>query len=132
MPYRKQKLEQQIRRLVSEVLIKEIKDPRIGFVTITGVEINADFSLARIGVSILGDAREMRKSLEGLVSARGFIQSKVGKAMNLRHTPKFEFYPDASVAEGVRMVDLLNSLEKDQAPAESDENGEEKLPDGER
>ncbi len=126
MAYRKEKLEEQIRRLVSEVLIKDIKDPRIGFVTLTGVELNADYSVARIGVSVLGDAREMRRSLEGLASARGYLQSRVGKAMGLRHTPKFDFYPDSSVAEGARMVNLLNSLEKQENREESpdDEDGD--------
>ncbi|MBN1531121.1 MAG: 30S ribosome-binding factor RbfA [Spirochaetes bacterium] len=113
MAYRKEKLEEQIKRLVSEILIRDIKDPRIGFVTLTGVELNADYSVASIGVSVLGDERELRRSLEGLESARGYIQSRVGKAMRLRHTPKFDFFPDSSIAEGVRMVGLLDSLESE-------------------
>jgi ribosome-binding factor A len=120
MHYRKQRLEEQIRRLVSELLIRDIKDPRIGFITITGVEISQDYAHARIGVSMLGDAREMRKSLEGLESARGYMQSRVGKAMRLRHTPRFEFYADPSVAEGVRMVELLSDLEKRESKDDPD------------
>lgn len=131
MSYRKEKLEEQIKRLVSELIIRELKDPRVGFITITSVAISDDYGSARIGVSVLGDAREMRKSMEGLNSACGFIQSRVGKAMRLRHTPRFEFFPDASIAEGVRMVDLLNKLEDESAPGgdtgtdETDGDGEE-------
>jgi ribosome-binding factor A len=137
MAYRKEKLEEQIKRLVSEILIKDIKDPRIGFVTLTGVKLSADYSAASIGVSVLGDEREMRRSLEGLESARGYIQSRVGKAMRLRHTPKFDFFQDSSIAEGVRMVGLLNTLESESAheeagaagPANDDEpNRDEETP----
>lgn len=120
--YKKERLEEQIRRLVSELLIKDIKDPRIGFVTITGVEMSKDYSLARVGISILGTAREMRMSLEGLESARGYIQHRVGKSLKVRVIPRIEFYPDGSVAEGVDMVDLIDSV----APEDrDDEDGDE-------
>jgi ribosome-binding factor A len=128
MAYRKEKLEKQMLRLVSELLIREIKDPRIGFVTITGIQLNHDFSVARIGVSILGNAKDMKKSLEGLQSASGFIQSRVSKAMRMRLTPRFEFYPDSSIADGVRMVGMLNTLEEKEAaekPADVPEDDED-------
>jgi ribosome-binding factor A len=112
MSYRKQKLEGQIKRIVSELLIKEIKDPRIGFTTITAVELSKDLSTANIGISVLGNARDIRKTHEGLNSARPYIQHRVGKSLNIRVTPKLNFYLDSSIAEGVRMVHLLNSLEQ--------------------
>jgi ribosome-binding factor A len=112
MSYRKQKLEEQIRRIVSELLIREIKDPRIGFATITGVELDKDYSTAKIGVSVLGDPRDLRKTLEGLQSAAPYIQHRVGKSLSIRVTPKISFYLDSSIAEGTRMVSLLNRLEE--------------------
>jgi ribosome-binding factor A len=112
MSYRKQKLEEQIRRIVSELLIREIKDPRIGFATITGVELDKDYSTAKIGVSVLGDPHDLRKTLEGLQSATPYIQHRVGKSLGIRVTPKISFYLDSSIAEGTRMVGLLNSLEE--------------------
>ena len=130
MGYRKEKLEGQIRRLVSELMIKELKDPRIGFVTITSVVLNRDFTEAKVGVSVLGTPRELRKSLEGLRSAEHFIQHKVGKALGIRTMPKIIFFLDSSVAEGIRMVGLLDDLEKQEnkdedSPSEDDREGKE-------
>ena len=111
MAYRKDKLEELIRRVVSELLIKEIKDPRIGFVTVTEVTLNRDFSEAEIGISVLGNPRERRKTLEGVRSAAGYLQHMVGKNIRMRHIPKLKFVLDASVSEGVRMVDLIDNLD---------------------
>ena len=110
MAYRKDKLAEQIRRLVSEVIINEIKDPRIGFVSITKVEISKDFSIAKIGISVLGNPKEKRKSIEGLQSASGFVQHKVSKAMAIKHVPKLHFVLDSSVADAVEMVGFINTL----------------------
>lgn len=112
MSYRKEKLEEQIRRIVSELLIREIKDPRIGFATITGVELARDYTTARIGVSVLGEPRDLRKTLEGIQSATPFIQHRLGKSLGIRVTPRISFYLDSSIAEGTRMVNLLNNLEE--------------------
>lgn len=117
MAYRKEKMEEQIRRLVSEVLIKEIKDPRIGFVSVTSVSLKNDYSEARVGLSVLGNPRDIRKTWEGIHSAVGFIQHKIGKALHIRHTPRIEFFLDSSVADGVRMVELLNELEETEKKA---------------
>jgi len=113
MSYRREKLEEQIKRIVSELLVKgEIKDPRIGFATLTGVELARDYSTAKIGISVLGDPRDIRKTLEGLKSATPYIQHRVGKSLGIRITPKISFFLDSSLVEGVNMVDLLNRLEE--------------------
>ncbi|MBN2078109.1 MAG: 30S ribosome-binding factor RbfA [Spirochaetes bacterium] len=111
MGYRKERLEEQIKRTVSELLIREIKDPRIGFATVTGVELSKDYSEAKIGISVLGDPRDVRKSIEGLRSATPYIQHRLGKSMSLRITPRISFFLDTSVAEGVRMVEMIDGLE---------------------
>jgi ribosome-binding factor A len=80
MAYRKEKLEELIKRSVSDFLLTEIKDPRIGFVTVTRVELTKDYSIARVGISVLGNPREIRKSYEGLKSAAGFVQHHLVKA----------------------------------------------------
>ena len=113
MAYRKEKLEELIRRVVSELIIKDIKDPRIGFVTITGVDLSKDFSVAKIGISIIGTPRDLRKTLEGLNSAIGYIQHKVGKSIRIKSIPRIEFFLDASVSQGVEMVNLIDSLNED-------------------
>ncbi len=111
MGYRKERLEEQIKRTVSELLIREIKDPRIGFATVTGVELSKDYSEARIGISVLGEPRDVRKSIEGIRSATPYIQHRLGKGLSLRNTPRVSFFLDSSVAEGVRMVELIDRLE---------------------
>lgn len=119
MAYRKEKLEELIKRVVSELLIKDIKDPRIGFATITGVDLSKDYSVARIGISVIGTPRDIRKTLEGLNSAVGYIQHKVGKSIRVKSTPKIEFFLDASVADGAEMISLIESLNEEN---NSDEN----------
>ena len=129
MAYRKEKIEELIHRVVSDVLLKEIKDPRIGFVTVTKVELSKDYSYAKVGISVLGNAREMRKSLEGLKSSVGFIQHRVGKELGMRQTPRIQFELDPSMAEGIRMAGIIDNLdgvrEDDKDNSDSDETPEE-------
>ena len=120
MAYRREKLEEQIKRLLSELLMKEVKDPRIGFTTFTGVELNRDMSIARVGVSVFGTPRELRRTLEGLGSARNYLQIRISKLLHIRHAPKIEFFADSSVSEGVRMVNLIDGIVEN----DSEENGE--------
>jgi len=110
MKYRKDRLEELIKRIVSDIIFREVKDPRIGFITVTGVELNKDFSEARIGVSILGDSTEVRKSMEGIRSSSGFVQRLLGKELKIRNLPSVYFYLDKSVEEGVNMVNKINNL----------------------
>jgi ribosome-binding factor A len=135
MSYRKEKLEEQIKRIISELLIREIKDPRIGFATITGVELAKDFSTAKVGISVLGNPRDIRKTLEGIRSATPYIQHRVGKALGIRITPKLTFFPDSSIAESTEMVNLLNKLEeserKKDEPLEIEEHHAADEPDDE-
>jgi ribosome-binding factor A len=121
MAYRKEKLEEQIKRLISELIIKEIKDPRIGFVSLTGVSLSNDKKSARVGISVIGSNKERRSTFEGLKSATGFIQYRVGKAIKLRNTPKITFFLDNSISEAVDMVNFLENL-VDEEEAGDDEN----------
>ncbi|MCU0846552.1 MAG: 30S ribosome-binding factor RbfA [Spirochaetes bacterium] len=126
MAYRKEKIEELIKRIVAELLIKDIKDPRIGFASITGVKLSGDKTLARIGISVMGDPRDLRKTMEGIKSAQGYIQHRVGKELRMRIMPRIEFFMDSSVADAVEMVDLLNRLEKSECQTEGntdDKNG---------
>jgi ribosome-binding factor A len=127
MKYRKDRLEELIKRIVSEIIMRELKDPRIGFVTITGVELNKDYSEAKIGVSILGSSTDVRKSMEGVRSSSGFVQKLLGKELKIRNLPRVYFYLDKSVEEGVDMVNKINNLpgvvdSKDDEDVSADEN----------
>jgi len=112
--YRKQKLEAQIQRIVGDVLLTEIKDPRVGFVSVTGVNMSKDDSYADVMVSVIGDDKDVKKSLMGLESARKYIQYRVGKSIQLRVLPQIRFHIDTSIKEGVEMVARLEQIQKDQ------------------
>jgi len=125
MKYRKDRLEEMIRRIVSDIIFKEVKDPRIGFVTVTDVELTKDFSEARIGVSILGSSVEVRKSMEGIRSSSGYIQKLLGKELKIRTVPRVYFYLDKSIEQGVLMVDKIEKLTESIKDSEESPEGEE-------
>ena len=136
MKYRKDRLEELIKRIVAEIIMRELKDPRIGFVTITGVELNKDYTEAKIGVSILGSSTDVRKSMEGIRSSSGFVQKLLGKELKIRNLPRVYFYLDKSVEEGVDMVNMINNLpgvidSKDSKEEELKKEDEDSNSDGE-
>jgi len=97
--------------------VGDLKDPRIGFVTVTGVETSPDLRHAKVFVSVLGNERKREQSLEGLTSAHGVLQSILASELRMKRTPQLTFEYDPTVAEGVRMSQLIDEL----AP---DDNGE--------
>ena len=112
MSHRKEKLEEHIKRIVADLIIRDIKDPRVGFVTVTGVELSNDKKSAKIGVSILGDNKERRKAFEGLKSASSYLQHRVGQVLTVRNTPKIIFFLDSSLSDGADMIHFLEGLDK--------------------
>ncbi|HNU92726.1 MAG TPA: 30S ribosome-binding factor RbfA [Spirochaetota bacterium] len=109
--HRRERLEELIKRVVADALLSEIKDPRIGFVSVVRVKLARDYSVADVFVSVLGDDTAKRKSMAGLESARSYVQFLVGKGIQLRTTPRLVFHLDTSVEEGVRMVQVIEKLE---------------------
>ena len=102
---------------VKEVLsegIGELKDPRIGFVTITGVRTAPDLRHARVFVSVLGSERKREKSLAGLAAAHGVLQARLARELRLKRTPQLAFEYDPSVERGVRMTQLIDELAGDE------------------
>ena len=98
-----------LRQVLSEALL-ELKDPRIGFVTVTGVETSPDLRNARVFVSVLGSERKREKSLAALKAAHGVLQARVSRELRLKRTPLLAFEYDPSVAHGVRMSQLIDEL----------------------
>lgn len=94
---RVEKLQELIKQEMSKMLLKEIKDPRIGFVTVTDVEMTSNLREAKIFVSILGGDDKIQESLEGLKSALGFIRREIGKRIRMRYVPKISFDLDTSL-----------------------------------
>ncbi len=112
MSYRPERLAEAIKKEVSDMLFQqEIKDPRVGFVTITAVEVSPDLRAAKIYASVLGSPEEQKATMEALRRAQGFIRSELGKRIRLRHTPEISFKLDTSIARGVRVTRLLKEIE---------------------
>lgn len=109
--HRRERLEELIKRVVADALLSEIKDPRIGFVSVVRVKLAKDYSVADVFVSVLGDSTAKKKSMAGLESARNYVQFLVGKGIQLRTTPRLVFHLDTSVEEGVRMVGVIEKLD---------------------
>lgn len=90
--------------------LPELKDPRIGFVTVTGVEATTDFAQATVFVSVLGSERERERTLEGLRAAHGVLQGRVARELHLRRTPVLAFAYDPAVERGVRLTRMIDEL----------------------
>ncbi|MBE3575944.1 MAG: 30S ribosome-binding factor RbfA [Firmicutes bacterium] len=112
-PARIQRLQEQLKVEISDILRKEVKDPRIGFVSITGVEISGDLRHVKVFVSVMGGPEEQAQSMAGLEAATGFIRSEVGQRIRLRYTPEIVFKLDQSIERGARVMELLDHLKEE-------------------
>jgi ribosome-binding factor A len=101
-----------VRQVLSEAL-PELKDPRIGFVTVTGVETSPDLRHAQVYVSVLGSEAKREKTLAGLEAAHGVLQARIARELRLKRTPQLTFEYDPSVERGVRMSRLIDELAPD-------------------
>jgi ribosome-binding factor A len=113
MSDRMRRVNESVRQVLSEALL-ELKDPRIGFVTVTGVETSSDLRHARVFVSVLGSEKKRKKSLEGLAAAHGVLQSHLARELRMKRTPTLAFEYDPTVEEGVRMSKLIDGLVHDE------------------
>jgi ribosome-binding factor A len=118
MSERMRRVNESVRQVLAEALL-ELKDPRIGLVTVTGVDTSPDLRQATVFVSVLGSRRKRRTSLAGLEAAHGVLQSRLGRELRLKRTPQLTFEYDPSVERGVRMTRLIDELAPD------DDDGDE-------
>lgn len=102
-----------IKREMSDIIANEIKDPRLGFVTVTGVDLSDDLRYAKIFVSIFGEGDKRKETLKCLHSAKGFIRREIGTRLRLRYCPDFDFKVDDSIAYGDKIDRLLNQISKE-------------------
>ena len=105
---RMRRVDEAVREVLSDVLTHELKDPRVGFVTVTDVKTSPDLSHARVYVSVLGDAEAVSASLEGLRSAQGFLQGRIGGELRLKHTPTLTFFHDDTAERAQRLERLMD------------------------
>jgi ribosome-binding factor A len=109
MTERMRRVNESIREVLAASVL-ELKDPRIGFVTVTGVETSPDLRHARVFVSVLGSETKRERSLEGLAAAHGVLQARLARELRLKRTPQLAFEYDPSVERGVRMTQLIDEL----------------------
>ncbi|AST97554.1 30S ribosome-binding factor RbfA [Shouchella clausii] len=103
---------EQMKKELSDILIRDIKDPRVRFVTVTGVDVTGDLQQATAFITVLGDDEERKATLAGLEKAKGFIRTELGKRIRLRKTPELSFSFDESIQYGNRIESLLRDLNK--------------------
>jgi ribosome-binding factor A len=104
-----------VREVLSEA-VNELKDPRIGFVTVTGVKTSSDLRHAVVFVSVLGSERKREKSIQGLQAAHGLLQGRIARELRMKRTPQLTFEYDPTVERGVRMTQLIDELAPDTDP----------------
>ncbi|HEY8426545.1 MAG TPA: 30S ribosome-binding factor RbfA [Limnochordales bacterium] len=117
---RVQRLREEYRREISDIL-RRMKDPRLGFVTVTDVDVSEDLRHVKVYVSVLGTEEDRRRTLEVLEQARGYVRTEAGQRIRLRHTPEITFRFDPSVERGARVMTILQQLRREQAAKAEDE-----------
>ncbi|MFN2612372.1 MAG: 30S ribosome-binding factor RbfA [Solirubrobacterales bacterium] len=104
---RMRRVNELIREVVGAAISTDLKDPRIGFVTVTSVETSPDLQSARVYVSVLGEQAQREASLEGLASAHGVLQARLGRELRMKRTPTLTFHYDDTIEKGIRVSKLL-------------------------
>jgi len=117
---RSEKVADLIQREVSEMLVRSIKDPRIGFVTITKVTVSEDCRFAKVYFSVAGTLAERESSGKGLESAKGYVRKELGRRLRLRYTPEIVFQFDPSIEYAIHMEEVIRNIHRGEEP-----NGEE-------
>ncbi len=110
--FRSQRVGDLLKADISDILRTRIKDPRIGFITVTDVVMTPDLRMAKVYVSVLGDDNQRKNTLRGLESARTFIQNELGPRLSLRFMPELRFYIDTSLEYGARIETLINQIHR--------------------
>ena len=103
-----------IRQVIAHALTREVRDPRVGFVTVTGVQVTNDLSHARISVTVPGDETEKERALQGLQSAAGFLRTRAARALTTRTVPELHFELDRGLEHAARIEELLESIRREE------------------
>jgi ribosome-binding factor A len=115
MSRRIDRVEKACREELSEILQREVKDPRVGFVTITKVKVTPDLRHAKVYVSIMGNEEEVENSIAGLESAKGYLRSHLGKHLRLKFLPELEFLRERIAEEALRLNEIMRQVKEDVA-----------------
>lgn len=110
---RPEQVAETLRQVIADALAREVRDPRVGFVTVTGVQVTNDLSHARVLVSVPGDESERGRALQGLQSAAGFLRTRAARALTTRTVPELHFELDQGLAHAARIDQLLQEIRRE-------------------
>jgi len=110
---RPERVQEALRQEISKIVQNELKDPRLGFLTITGVEITRDLRHAKVFFSTLGEMKDKRLALKGLNNAKGYIKGLISDRVKLRYMPQIEFKIDEALDRGQKIHDILEKIKKE-------------------
>lgn len=113
MSMRANRVGEQMKKELGDIISRKLKDPRIGFLTVTDVRVSGDLQIAKVYISVLGGEKKKEEALKGLEKAKGFIRSEISDRIRLRKTPELEFEFDESIEYGNRIETLIHELHSD-------------------
>ncbi|HEY0601623.1 MAG TPA: 30S ribosome-binding factor RbfA [Herpetosiphonaceae bacterium] len=113
MSKRTEQIGDEIQRILGEVIQSEVKDPRVGFVTVTGVTMTPDLLRANVRISVLGDDQERKTTMQALERAKGFLRRRVAEELSLRQTPELKLHLDTSLDHALRIGELLHQIDEE-------------------
>lgn len=115
---RMQRLDELLRQEVARLIAEEVKDPRVGFVTVMDARVSPDLRHARVYVSVLGDELEKRHAVEALQRAGGFLRGRLGRVLVMKYLPELRFELDRSLEKASRIEEILNRVRPEEGPPE--------------
>ncbi|KIY21499.1 MULTISPECIES: 30S ribosome-binding factor RbfA [Mesobacillus] len=121
MGHRVNRVGEQMKKELGDIISRKIKDPRVGFVTVTDVQVTGDLQQAKVYISVLGDEQQREDSLKGLAKAKGFIRTEIGQRIRLRKTPELIFEFDETMAYGNRINSLIHELHREEQLGEEEQ-----------
>ena len=110
---RPEQMAETLRQVITDSLAREVRDPRVGFVTVTAVLVSGDLSHARVMVSVPGEEAEKTRAIEGLESAAGFLRSRAARSLTTRSVPELHFELDRGLEHAARINELLNTMKRE-------------------
>jgi ribosome-binding factor A len=111
---RPEQVAETLRQVITDALAREVRDPRVGFVTVTGLLVTNDLSHARVMVSVPGEELDKERALEGLQSAAGFLRTRAARALTTRSVPELHFELDRGLEHAARISELLNDIRREE------------------
>ncbi|SHF23616.1 30S ribosome-binding factor RbfA [Desulforamulus putei] len=112
MSHRPERIAEAIKKETADILRNDIKDPRVGFVTITGVEVTRDLSYAKVFISVMGSEDQRKETLNVLQKCAGYMRSEIGRRIKIRHAPEIIFKLDTSLDHGTRIMEILQEINR--------------------